>query len=104
MTGRWWIAGMLLLMPFRLLAQPERDAEFEACTQHGINALYNLAFEDAERDFRKLVELRPAHPAGPFFLAMVQWWKILIDLDNEQYDDQFHESLDHVIDLCDDML
>jgi tetratricopeptide (TPR) repeat protein len=50
------------------------------------------------------VELKPEHPAGHFFLAMVQWWKILIDIENEEHDDKFHESLDRVIDLCDKML
>jgi len=98
------LAVVLLILPLRVAAQQVPDSLFERRTQHGIQALYNLDFEEAERDFQKLVELKPAHPAGPFFLAMVQWWKILIDLNNEQYDDQFIESLDHVIDLCDAML
>jgi tetratricopeptide (TPR) repeat protein len=99
-----WVALMVLLVVPRSDAQPDTTAQFEAAIQRGIGEVYDLAFEDAERDFRLLVELKPEHPAGHFFLAMVQWWRILIDIDNEQYDDQFHDSLDHVIDLCDDML
>jgi len=31
--------------------------------------VYNLEFEQAEHDFRLLVQMAPDHPAGHFFLA-----------------------------------
>jgi tetratricopeptide (TPR) repeat protein len=95
---------LALAVPLPLAAQQDTEAQFEAAARRGIEEVYNLDFEAADRDFRRLAELKPAHPAGPFFSAMVLWWRILIDIDNEQYDDQFHDALDHVIDLCDDML
>jgi tetratricopeptide (TPR) repeat protein len=101
---RTWRVVVLLLLPLCATGQQSAKTEFASVIQRGINEVYNLEFEGAERDFQRLVELQPTHPAGPFFLAMVQWWKILIDIDNEQYDDQFHEALDHVIDLCDERL
>ncbi len=82
----------------------DMEREFETRTTQGIEYVYNLEFEKADAEFQHLVRLKPNDPAGPFFLAMVQWWRILIDIENEQYDDQFHEALDHVIDLADAMV
>lgn len=84
--------------------QASTGDEFDARTKRGVDYIYNLEFEKADQEFRELVKMRPRHPAGHFFLAMVQWWRILIDIDNEQYDDQFHKALDDVIDLCDELL
>ncbi len=85
------------------VAEPD-SVRFEQLTQEGINQVYNLEFERADSTFGELVRMRPYHPAGHFFLAMVQWWRILIDMENTTYDESFFERLDHVIDLCDDML
>lgn len=98
------LAATLLVVAVSSGVAQNAGSAFAEHTRRGIEDVYNLRFENAEKEFRQLVELKPDHPAGPFFLAMVQWWKILIDLDNEEYDDAFHESLDHVIDLCDAML
>jgi tetratricopeptide (TPR) repeat protein len=80
------------------------DAQFETIAQRGIDHVYNLQFEDADTEFAELVRLRPGHPAGHFFLAMVDWWRILIDLDDESRDQKFLDALDHVIVLADSML
>lgn len=102
---RYVLTGLSLIVLLYGRA-PAQDVErrFEEHTRSGIEKVYNLEFGDAEREFRQLVELKPRHPAGHFFLAMVQWWRILIDLEDEQYDDRFLEALDHVIVLCDEML
>ncbi len=86
--------------------QPTATEEqmFDARAQQGIEYVYNLEFENAEREFNELIRMKPKHPAGHFFLAMVQWWKILIDIDNEQFDQQFYDSLQNVVDLCDELL
>lgn len=85
-------------------AQTGPEASFEAIAKKGIDEVYNLEFEKADADFDRLVAMAPANPAGHFFHAMVLWWKIMIDIDNEQYDRQFYDSLDSVIDLCDAVL
>ncbi|MGA9115798.1 MAG: hypothetical protein WB626_03390 [Bacteroidota bacterium] len=82
----------------------DRDPEFDTRVRQGIEYVYNLEFEQAEREFAELVRLKPEHPAGPFFQAMVLWWRILIDIDNDRYDDRFHDALDGVVDLCDRIL
>jgi len=80
------------------------DEEFEHIARGGIEQVYNLEFAAADSSFRQLVNLRPGDPAGYFFLAMVDWWRIMVDKDNTEYDERFLEELDHVIDLCNDRL
>jgi len=78
--------------------------EFDAQAKRGIAAVYNLEFEKAQGEFSALARDYPSHPAGKFFLAMVDWWKILMTIDDESYDDAFIHKMDDVIDLCDSLL
>lgn len=78
--------------------------DFDARTRSGIDHVYNLEFSQADSDFQYLTRKYPDHPAGYFFLAMVDWWKILLDLDNTSLDDDFVDKLDVVIDKCDNIL
>lgn len=96
---------ILVLMPLlKCAAQVPRDSLFEAAVQRGISHVYNLEFEAADQDFSALVRLRPSHPAGHFFRAMVTWWKIMIDIEDQQYDQRFYQELDDVVAICDSML
>jgi tetratricopeptide (TPR) repeat protein len=82
----------------------ERDSLFEAVARQGIDRVYNLEFDSARADFQQLCRMKPGHPAGPFFLAMIHWWQIVIDMDNTSLDDQFNAELDAVIARCDSIL
>jgi len=77
---------------------------FDSVARRGIDRVYNLEFERAEEDFHQLVRMRPEHPAGHFLLAMVDWWRILIDLEDERYDERFLSALDRVVEMCDSLL
>ena len=102
---RYPLLLVLLLVPvFHAPAQVPKDSLFEAAVQRGIGHVYNLEFEAADQDFTTLVQLRPSHPAGYFFRAMVLWWKIMIDIDDQQYDQRFYSELDRVVAICDSML
>ncbi len=46
----------------------------------------------------------PNHPAGRFFLAMIDWWKILLDPDLEIYDELFYQKIEDVIYNCEQIL
>ncbi len=85
-------------------AQWLTDPNFDLHTKQGIDLVYNLEFERAEQEFQNLVAVYPQHPAGYFFIAMVDWWRILMDIDNESLDDRFIAKLDVVIDKCDSIL
>jgi tetratricopeptide (TPR) repeat protein len=76
----------------------------EAHTHRGIDYVYNLSFDSARAEFQQVVNEQPQHPAGYFFLAMVDWWKIVCDIDNTAHDERFLSELDRVIDLCDKRL
>lgn len=94
------ILGILL---FCLHAFPQ-DAKFDSVAATGIKQIYNVQFEDAEKTFRSLISDYPQHPAGRFFLAMIDWWRILLDIDNESLDDLFYQKLEDVIFQCDGIL
>jgi tetratricopeptide (TPR) repeat protein len=99
----WLGAWFCLLVTLCAHAQPE-PAGFEALAKRGIGHVYNLEFENAEKEFRELVRQRPVDPAGYFFLAMVRWWMIMIDIDDERYDREFYDALDGVVGMCDSLL
>ncbi len=95
---------LIVVLAAQTLAQTVPGPEFDELTRKGIEYIYNLEFEHAEKIFQGLAKAYPRHPAGHFFLAMVTWWRILIDIDDEQYDEAFYDALDRVIDLCDELL
>lgn len=77
---------------------------FDERISDGIRQIYNIKFDDAEKSFRSLMTDYADHPAPRFFLAMIDWWKILLDLENEQHDDAFFKKLEDVIYQCDQSL
>ncbi len=100
-----YVAPVLLALVYcRSEAQWLTDSEFDLHTTQGIDHVYNLEFEKAEKDFQQLIASHPEHPAGYFFMAMADWWRILLDIDNDSLDDKFIGKLDVVIDKCDSIL
>jgi hypothetical protein len=75
--------------------------DFDSIVVAGIRQIYDIKFQKAESTFRFLIADYPEHPAGRFFLAMIDWWKILLDPDSENYDDIFFQKLEDVIYQCD---
>jgi tetratricopeptide (TPR) repeat protein len=70
----------------------------------GIRLIYDIKFDEADRIFKSVMADYPKQPAGRFFLAMIDWWRILLDLDNESYDDLYFAKLEDVIYQCDQIL
>jgi predicted Zn-dependent protease len=60
------------------LADSER-ARFEELRRSGLDALYNIDYDKAERDFREIVRLYPNHPGGYQLLAARLWIKTLYE-------------------------
>jgi tetratricopeptide (TPR) repeat protein len=102
--GGWLMLAALLIPVGRCPAQWIGDSAIEAHTHRGIEYVYNLSFDSARAEFQFLVHQKPDHPAGYFFLAMVDWWRIASDIENTSHDDHFLSELDRVIDLCDKRL
>jgi|SRR3990172_9077710 len=104
---RWNVLVWLIvcgIAPSGARAQWIPDSVIDTRLQKGIAHIYNLEFYDADKQFDEVIRLRPEHPAGPFFKAMTQWWRILSDFDDESQDDKFYDMLEEVIDMCDKLL
>jgi tetratricopeptide (TPR) repeat protein len=97
-------AALLWLAPSHGSAQWIGDSDLESHIRRGIEFVYNLSFDSARLEFKQVVRSYPDHPAGHFFLATVEWWNILIDIDNTSNDEKFLSLLDNVIVLCDQRL
>src|SRR4051812_37449747 len=52
-------------------------AHFNELRAAGFEALYNLDYEAARKNFKEIVRLFPEHPAGPQFLAATLWTQTL---------------------------
>ncbi len=96
--------SLSFMVPSHGTSQWLTDPDFDLHTKQGIDHVYNLEFDRANKDFEYLTSVYPNHPAGYFFLAMVDWWRISLDFDNESLDDTFIAKLDVVIDKCDSIL
>lgn len=92
---------LLIFLLNNLFAQTN---DFESRVESGIKQIYNIKFAEAEKTFRSLIADYPDHPAGRFFLAMIDWWKILLDVENESHDEIFFQKLEDVIFQCDKIL
>src|SRR5215213_2486466 len=60
------------------LTDSER-ARFEELRRSGLDALYNIDYEKANRDFKEIVQLHPNHPGGYQLLAARLWIKTLYE-------------------------
>src|SRR5689334_5379912 len=64
--------------PAPWLTDTER-AQFEALRRSGLDALYNIDYDKAQRDFKQIVQLYPNHPGGYQLLAARLWIKTLYE-------------------------
>jgi tetratricopeptide (TPR) repeat protein len=63
----------------------------------GINNLYDLDFDEAERLFNKVVSERPEHPGGYFYRAMVPWSRLSVGFWTAQNLQGYVERIDQTI-------
>jgi hypothetical protein len=70
----------------------------------GADYIYNLEFEKAEALFKDVQRKYPIHPAGYFLDAMIEWWKISINLEDYSNDELFKKKIDKVIQISNKIL
>lgn len=70
----------------------------------GLDALYNMRFEEAKHIFEEIDQRYPNHPIGPFLQGLNLWWTIMLDLTDRSHDDEFIAQMNTVIDRCDELL
>lgn len=66
----------------------------------GTDHIYNVQFDKATECFEEVIKRYPEHPAGYFLDAMVEWWKVWLYKDTEEYDNGFLNKIERVINLC----
>lgn len=93
-----------LILTTILTAQNYDWVKHDSLVKAGINQIYGIELDKADRTFDKIDKEYPTHPSGKFFMAMTTWWRILLDLDDESMDDKFYDQLEECIDMCDDIL
>lgn len=93
-----------LILTTILTAQNYDWVKHDSLVKAGINQIYGIELDKADRTFDKIDKEYPTHPSGKFFKAMTTWWRILLDLDDESMDDKFYDQLEECIDMCDDIL
>lgn len=85
-------------------AQWPKDSVIDQSVQKGIDHIYNFEFEKADSIFDVVIKLRPEHPVGYFFRAMVIWERIITNFENDSLDKTFYEAIESVISICDKLL
>jgi hypothetical protein len=101
----WYLVILLLFFVMApVKSQWIDDPAVDARVQHGIDFIYNIEFEKADKEFAEVIHLKPDHPAGYFFQAMTEWWRILSNFDDESHDKKFLAMLENVVAICDNRL
>ena len=77
---------------------------YDSLVKAGINQIYSIKFNEAEKTFLTLQKAYPKHPAGKFFFAMIDWWKIILSEEDEEKDERFYEKIEETVDFCDAIL
>jgi len=95
---------LLVLICSSLNAQNYNWVRHDSLVKAGINQIYGIELDKAEKTFDVVVKEYSRHPSGKFFKAMTTWWRILLDIEDESTDEKFYNQLEEVIDLCDDIL
>lgn len=74
---------LLLFAPVISAQQPwltdTERAQFGELRRSGLEALYNIDYDKAQRDFKQIVQLYPNHPGGYQLLAARLWIKTLYE-------------------------
>lgn len=70
----------------------------------GINFIYRVQFDSAQMQFAEFTKQNPDAPEGYFFQAMLEWWKINLDKNNESNDENFTNKVNKALEVCDRIL
>lgn len=79
-------------------------SDADSLVREGINDLFNLQYERSDSIFAEVIRRYPHHPAGYFFSAMTDWWRIAVDPDTTAFDRALAAKLQKTINVCDTLL
>ena len=73
------------------------DMQVQIEATEAVNDMYNFKFVKAEQQFRWLKQKYAWHPLPYFLLGLSEWWKIMPNSGNKQYDEKFLAYMDTTI-------
>jgi len=82
------------------LPAPPPENRINRDVLRGIEMLYDLEFEDAERIFVRTVSEKPENPIGYFYLAMVSWSRLSIGFWDAETLREFVDRIDLTISVA----
>ncbi len=65
-----------------------------------VNMMYNFDFDESHKRFIWIKNDYPNHPMGYFLLGLSEWWKIIPDVNNNSYDQNFLAYMDTTIGMA----
>jgi len=77
------------------------DPVFLASADRGLAHLYDMELAAAGREFGRISQRYPDHPAGPFLGALTTWWQILADPQDTSRDARFLAAMEVAIERAD---
>jgi len=83
---------------------PIITTDADSLIQLGAGYIYNVEFDKARGYFSEVMNKYPEHPAGYFLDAMIEWWKILLYRDTKEFDNEFLNKIEKVIEVSDAIL
>lgn len=93
---------LLFILTITCFLFPKPD--YDSLVKAGINQIYSIKFTEAENTFQLLQKEYPEHPAGKFFFAMIDWWRIILSEEEEEQDERFLEKIEETVKFCDAVL
>ncbi len=102
LNARCLILLLLLLAPVQLSAQSYlfRDAAFLKVAPAAVDSVYNLKFESGRKLVEPWAKAQPDHPLWIFWDGLELWWKIVPDLEQTTYDQEFLHTFGRVDYAC----
>ncbi|HTF80240.1 MAG TPA: hypothetical protein VL947_00890, partial [Cytophagales bacterium] len=109
MCRRLFIGLLIVLTQFNIVSQDNNknyllsDVELQLESLDGLQALYNYDFPKAQENFEMLKRKYPKHPIAYYLLGLMQWWKILPNIEDKQYDEYLITYMDSSITFAEEM-
>lgn len=113
MRIRFFLVLILLMLGAKVFAQEpaKKDTTIiliaNTAMQIEINQaltdLYNFKFEKAEQQFRWFKQKYKWHPLPYFLLGLSEWWKIMPNTNDTQYDEKFLAYMDSTITVAENL-
>ncbi|MEX1011567.1 MAG: tetratricopeptide repeat protein [Balneolaceae bacterium] len=80
------------------------DDSFREAARGAIDSLYNRSPAEAQLLLSEWREELPEHPIWTLWDAMEFWWVVLVDLEDETYDEQLFERMDDAVRAAEELL